>query len=84
MNVDYSMLEPFWKLKCLNDMRGQMQNEWHRYDVRKHTKKVYTITLERNPDSVKLHVASILHDIGKPETVCFVCQQYFRKAEGYI
>ena len=61
-------IDSFWNLPEVKAMRGHMQNEWHRYDVYKHTKKVYALMHEKNPDSKKLLVSAILHDIGKPST----------------
>ncbi|MBU2522877.1 MAG: HD domain-containing protein [Nanoarchaeota archaeon] len=67
MTNEYS-INAFWNLPEVKAMRGQMQNEWHRFDVYKHTKKVYMSALERNLNSMKIIVASMLHDIGKIPT----------------
>jgi len=54
-----------WSLEEAQAMKGQWQNQWHKYDVYGHTEKVVEALKERNAP-LELIAAGILHDIGKP------------------
>ncbi|HMD02687.1 MAG TPA: HD domain-containing protein, partial [Candidatus Baltobacteraceae bacterium] len=44
---------------------GVEQNDWHRYDVYRHT----LATLDATPDDLVLRLAALFHDVAKPRTV---------------
>lgn len=60
-------LQTLWGLPEVLAMKGQMQNEWHEFDVYRHTQEVYTTLNERGAQDYLL-AAAVLHDIGKVPT----------------
>jgi len=58
-------LNKLWSLEEVQLEKGQLQNQWHKYDVYGHTGRVVGALKERNAP-LELLAAGILHDIGKP------------------